>query len=244
MPRPAKVLTAKVGTVLPAPVNVQAQKEEGLKLITPLQSDVEALTVKTAEDYEEADHLLHRINTVRKTWVERTEKIIRPIRQGLDELYALNREVTKPLDVLEAAVKGHMKAFKLEEQRLIQAAANEARRLEEEAQAQLRKAELAATPQLKGRLQTQAARTLQQAIQVEQHAPMPVMAATSTTRPVKVPGVSNLSKFLKGIADGYIPADCIEIKQGKLNTYYKDDPEGFEAWPGVTVTSDVQIVGR
>src|SRR5207244_1200708 len=107
------------------------------------------------------------------------------------------------------------------------------------------------TPQLRGRLEAQAARAEQAAIEVAQQAPTEgVRADSSTTRPVEKVRIDNLIHFLQGVVDGYVPEDCIgdpkvmERVQTMLNLYYKQDPDGMAAWPGIVIEDDIQIVGR
>lgn len=249
-----KPITSK--DVAPAvTINQDQIKQQGLEMIRPLSEDVDALVVTTQDEYLIADSLRHRVKSARKTWGERMEKIIRPIRQGLDEIYGLNREVDRPLEALEASITDKMKTFKIAEARQIRLAEEkkeaEAKRLREEADAKLRQAQQAKTPQMQGRLEAAAARAQQQAVAVAQEEmPAPVQGINSTTRPVQKVKVGNHLHFLQGVIDGYVPEDCLtDIKvqaaiQTVLNRYFKDDPEGMKAWPGIEVYDDVQIVGR
>jgi uncharacterized membrane protein YqiK len=236
-------------------VNLDEARKEGQALMQAIHPEVQELTVRTDDDYLVADAILGRIKKARKTWTDRMEKVIRPIRQGLDELYALNRDVDKPLADLEEGVKGKMKAFKLEEARLLREADERKRqeedRLRREAEEAQRKAEAAKTPQLRGRLEAQATRLVAQAEVVsQQDTPEPIRGTSSTTRPQKRVRIKDLVHFLQGIVDGYVPEDCVnnprvlDAMQPTLNNYFKDDPVGMEAWPGVEVYDDVQIVGR
>ena len=242
-------MPAKSALVAPK-LNPATVKQEGLSTLTPLQTAIADLpSVLTAEDYIDADTLRDRIRNARKTWKDRMEKIIRPIRQGLDELYSLNRDVDVPLGTLEDSVTGRMKVFKLEETRLLRAAEEareqEAQRLRNEAAQKELASEQARTVQMRGRLHAAAARAWSQAEEVEQEEiPTPIQVASSTTRPKRSPVVTDRTAFLKGIVAGYVPENCIAIIQPTLNRYYRDDPEGMAAWPGVTLVDDIQIVGR
>lgn len=230
-------------------VDPQKIQQEGLQLLTPIQAEVVALHVRTAEDYLAADGVLHRIRVARKTWGDRMEKIIRPIRTGLDEVYKLNRDVDRPMEVLESRVKDAMKMFKLAEQRALQAA-EDARRAEEdrlrrEAEEKRQAAEHATTAQMRDKLTAQAQRAeAQSETAAQEELPEAVHGMSSTTRPLKKVRVTDLTAFLQGIIDGYIPDDYVAIIQSKLNTALREDPEGMKAWPGVEVYDDVQIVGR
>lgn len=225
-----------------ARVDQQAMKQEAVILIQPFANAVDALTIESEAEYHAADQLKAQIRTARKNWVARIEKIIRPIRQGLDELYELNRDGDRPLGVLEDKVTDSMKEYQIKKLQAARAVERERERLQAEADAKLKAAETAKTPQMRGRLQTAAARVIQQAETIQ--TPQPVFAEHSSVRPVKRVRIVGLNAFLKGIVDGYVPADCIDVLQGKLNAYLKDDPEGMAAWPGVEVYDDVQIVGR
>lgn len=235
-------MPAKQSAAVAPKVDPQAMKQEALILIQPFANAVDAMTIETEEEYHAADALKLRIRNARKTWGARLERIIRPSRQVLDELYELNRDGDRPLGALEDKVTDAMKAFKLRELQAAREVEKERERLKAEADAKLRAAEAARTPQMKGKLQTQAARVQQQAETIQ--APQPVFAEHSSVRPVKKVRVVNIIHFCQGIVDGYVPTDCIEVLQGKLNQALKDDPEGMAAWPGVEVYDDVQIVGR
>lgn len=234
-------MPAKQTAVAPR-VDPQAMKQEALTIIQPYADAVDTLTIESEDEYHAADLLKAKIRSARKMWTARIEKIIRPIRQGLDELYELSRDGDRPLGVLEDKVTDAMKVYKVKELQAARAVERERERLQAEADAKLKAAETAKTPQMRGRLQTAAARVQQQAQTIQ--APAPVFAEHSSVRPVKKVRIISHGAFLKGIVDGYVPADCIDVLQGKLNAYLKDDPEGMAAWPGVEVYDDVQIVGR
>lgn len=233
-----------------SPINAKLpSKEESLAVISPLQADVSTLVVTDEESYQKADYLLSRIGQARKTWGERMEKIIRPIRQGLDEIYALNREVDKPLESLDKAVRKEMTAFKTEERRLIreadEAKAREEQRLRDEAEIKERAAQTAATPQLRGRLSAQAARLTEQAETVaQQETPAPVQAARSSERVPEKVRVNDLGLFLQGILDGTIAPEAITVDQVWLNKQFRNEPTVVAAWPGVEKYEDIQIVRR
>lgn len=239
---PAPVVLAKMG-------DLSKTKQEGLAVVSPLQVQVDTLEVLTAEDYALADTLLARVRTARKTWNERMERIIRPIRTGLDELYSLNREVDKPLMRLEESVKGQMKEFKLIEQREIAAAEQKkfeaVEKLRREAEEKQRQAEAARTPQVRGRLMVSSERLQQAAVVVEQQETQaPVQAVSSSSRKLKVVKVKDILAFCGAIADGAIPHDMIIVHPGPLAKAYKENPEEVAQWPGIEIVDDVQIVGR
>lgn len=257
-----KVLTPSpkphvVPTMLPAGV-----EERGSSLLAPLQPSVEALEVLTAEDYEEADRLLSRVQVARKSWAaemygpesdpKKQTGPIPSIRRGLDQLYALNRKIDQPLEALETSIKGKMKSFKLEEQRQLQAAErakqDEIDRKQREADALTAKALSAATPQLAGRFANQASR-LDDQIEEVKATPLaaPVQGFSSQVRTKKKWRVAKMSDFLTACLDGTLGLEWATISpEGKatLDQVLKDDPDSLAAYPGIEVYDDINIVGR
>lgn len=248
MPKtPAK---AMIPDVLPAKQNLVAYKKEGQSLIHPIQAELDNLEVVDAESYAETDALLGRIQGARRKWSDRIEKIIRPIRDGLNELYALNREVDRPLEALEKGVKEKMRLFKVEEQRQLQAAQQErdaeAERIRRQAEEAAAKEANARTNAMRNRLAAKREELEQAAAEVEaQELPEAVRGQASSTRPVKKWKVTNLPKFLHAITDGKgIPIEMIILNVPTINKYFKEHPEQVAEWPGIEVFDDVQIIGR
>lgn len=231
------------------PAQLAKRKQEGLKLVMPLTEAVQALTVADASGYQEADALLARVRTARKTWADKMEPIIRPIRQGLDNLYALNREVDKPLAQLEEMVKDEMKRFKLEEARQLRAADEEREKEQARIQAEIdakAKAELSAkTKPMKERLAA-ARQALETKLEDTLLTPVqqPVRADSSSTRPVKKWRIKDLEAFVAGVVEGTVPLVYIHVNEVGMNRLFKDFPDSVKAMPGVEVYDDVQIVGR
>jgi hypothetical protein len=249
-------MTPKKATVLPATVEtVQIPKERGelLVLIPTLTTEVAELEVTTAEEYAYADSLLGRVQSARKVWApiwaRIMEKSVKPIRDGLEGLYQMNRDVDGPLEKLELAVKKPMKAFKENELRRLvdeqRAKDREQQRLMDEAEAKRRAAELAKTPQMRGKLLAQAEQQEEQAEVVERReVAAPITAENSSNRKKRAVKVGDLHTMLKGIIDGYVPADCILVNQVKLNAYFREHGEDMALWPGLETFDDIQIVGR
>lgn len=239
---------------LPATLTAEPkEKGELMVLIPTLSTEVAELAVTTAEEYAYADSLLGRVQAARKTWApiwgRIMEKSVKPIREGLEGLYQMNRDVDGPLEKLELAVKRPMKLFKENEARQIaeeqRRKDREQQRLIDEAEAKRRAAERAATPQMKGRLLAQAERQEEQAEVVErQEVAAPVQGDSSGTRKKRAVRVKELHAMLKGICDGYVPDDCITVNQVKLNAYFREHGEDMGLWPGLETFDDIQIVGR
>lgn len=248
----------------PAPSDAKA-KAEVMLVASSLKDEVTELTVTDAGSYAYADSLLGRVLSAKKTWAgiwgRIQEKTIKPIRSGLEGLYEMDREVSKPLVALETSVKKTMGDYKREEARQLQEAERarqaELARLQEEANERIRQAQLAATPQMKGRLTAAAARLQNEAAAVAvQEAPEAVQGEHSGTRTVPAWRIVNLDAFLAAVG-GYHerdmtslptantpPPECVIINTVYINKLFKTSPEVVASWPGVEVFDDQKIVGR
>lgn len=232
--KPVAVTTPSDGPAVIVPADAERGKAETLALVPAFQLSVTALDVVDDVTYEQADVVFGRIKAARKGWASRMEAIVRPIRRGLDALYALNRDVDKPLALLEQAVESKMKTFKLAEL--------QAKRAAEQAQART----LAALEEKRDRLVTPAAkaRVETQIVDVQNQTFETVTGVHSAARPVKALRVTDEAAFVAAVAQGEIPADCVEISWRVLRQYYKEDAATVKAWPGVEEYDDVQIAGR
>lgn len=231
-------------------------KREGLALIDPLKQEVDLLeSISTPGELAVADELFGRIQKARKTWrlkmygTEAKPGPIPSIRSGLDQLYAINREVDKPLETMENTVEKAMKAYhlaKLKEQQEEQAAKDRA-----EAN---KRAELEELERKKAALKLPAAKAKveQQIIEVEseleeiqeEETPEPQELENSTGRPRKVPTLKSISDVAQGVVQGLIPEDCLIVNMVKVRAYYKEDPAAVALFPGITLEDDIVIVGH
>lgn len=227
------------------PPSIQKARDEGLSLIDPLQAAVAELAITTEDEYLVADAMLGRIQAARKRWSARIGKIIDPLWEALKSGRELKNEVDKPLEVLEGKVKGAMKAFKLEEAKRIQAAAEEEERLREEAAAKERAEEAAKTQPMKARLAL-ARQKLEDKAEAAAEAQTPVIAAASTTRMTKKWRIIDQDAFLMGVALKKIPAMALTVNTVGVNQIFKQ-PGGHAIvakFPGVEVYDDIDVVGR
>jgi hypothetical protein len=224
-------------------------RSEGMGLLSPLKSEVLSLEIQDEEGYQMADILLSRVMTARKTWLGRINPIVKPIYDSLQLLYALRGDFDDPMKEYEAAIKGKMKTYKLEEARQLRIAEDarlkkidDDRRAAEEKQA---KADAAKTKGMKQKLETQAAALIQNAEILEVGGPAQGATAThSTVRSKKKAEVTDLVALLKGIIAGKVPDDLISINQVELNSAYRIDAEEVASWPGITIVDDINISGR
>lgn len=252
--------TASLGVAVGSTAPTAAPRQELTKaktdilvLMPTLTTEVAELTITDAASYEYADTLLGRISTIQKKWApfwaRMKEKVIDPIRSGLEELYEINREVERPVAQLEEKVKAKMKAYKQLELRIAQEAQRlkqaEVDRLAREAEEKARQAAEAVTPQVRGRLEKASQKLQEQSIAVsQQEVAEPVKGSSSGTRAPKVPTVKDLNAFLLGITKGEVPEDCIQVVATKLKAYYKEDPEAVASFPGVVIEDDIVVVKR
>lgn len=244
---------AKVATV---PVSLTRVQQEGVKLLTPLEQDVKALRVTTAEEYEAADMLLSDIGRARRQWRLKIDPILSPLKQAIDKAKeammgakALDAEVDGPFTLLEERVKKVMRDYKLEERRQLQAAKDAQDAAIEQDRLKLveltRKEELAKTAALRMRL------GLQRSI-VEAHAQelestpkeAPVKAASSQARNVRKWRVTDVAAVLAGILEGSIPDDVMVVDSAAVGRHYRDSAETVESWPGFEGFDDVVIARR
>lgn len=245
-PKKAAAATPVLTPVVVEKAKVQA---EGLALISPLQRIVEELVVETADDYLQADQIFGRVKQARRTWGERMERIIRPIRAGLDELYTLNREVDKPLAALESAVEVKMKAFKEIEAREISEAERkrfeEQEKLRREIEEKTRREEAARTNQMREKL-AKARKESEEKLTTNQLQPEPeaVRGISSSTRNRKIVRVVDKMAFLTGIVEELVHISMVQVDQPTINKYFKENPTVVAEWPGIVIEDDIQIVGR
>lgn len=238
--------------VKPPPVVAQAQREMAL-VIPALTSEVVAITINTEDDYLQADVVLAKVRTAKKTWVDRLEAIIRPARQSLDLLYDLNRDGVKPLEKLEGQLKTAMADYKTQERRQLEAAQRakeeEDQRIADALQATQEAEAKARTAPMRAKLAAaREALENQQQAAAEEPVSAPVQANHSTTRAVKRIRPTDMGKILMAIIAGKVPYDVVQVNQVVLNSYLKITPEAkylpVTEWPGVEVYDDTQIVGR
>lgn len=233
-------------------------KEQGevSAVIVTLSTEVEELEVTTPEQYEYADQLLGRVNKARGMWAAIWDRIqersIKPIREGLEEFYVLNREIDGPSEKLVKAIKDKMKAFKVAEQRRIDAEEREkqlaAQKLLDEAKAKEEALAKAKTPMMRERLRTASEQLQQQAETVlMQESSLPTVGVSSGIRKRKVARITNLEAFIGFMLDGELTAHQLRYEVhlamcDVVKTHTKD--ADIDQIPGVTVEDDIDIIGR
>lgn len=234
----------------------------GITLLAPVRTSVERFTkglvmgqITSAEELAAADKLHHDVQTARKSWklkmygTKAAPGPIPAIRSGLDQLYALNREIDEPLGLLETTVERAMKGYHLRAEQERQARELERQQAEEEAQREVEQLAAKATAAKPGSVaQAKALEALEQAEADVTETQMAVEERETldhtATKFKKLPTVTDLVAFAAAIGTGDIPADCITVNQAKLKAYYKEEPETVADFPGVTLVDDVDIIGR
>lgn len=230
-----------------------------VKESTALAEAVAGVIITDQDTYTAADTVLSRVQTARKVWNQKmygTKERPGPIpqiRSGLDQLYALNREVDQPLEKLEETIKKAMKDFKMAElvaARELQAAKDaEQARLAALAREAEEKAAAARTKQMRDRLEQQRQEILQQQEEIAAvEAPATVVGNRSSDRKVMKWRLSEsddaLLELLMGVIEGTVEREAVSLNTVHINKRYKENPALVRSWPGVEEFEDVQIVGR
>lgn len=254
MPVPTKgQLLGTLKPVVPTPPAALKAHQEMAKAFPVLRDEVVSITVDSEETYQDADRVLAKVRSTRKAWNERMEAIIRPIRTGLDHIYALNRDVDKPMELLESQLKTGMGAYKNAERLRLQAEQAERdaeqQRLADEIEEKRLAEENARTAPMRAKIAAarEKLQAAQEAIEVTPVA-APVQANYSGARTVKKIRLTDLFKLLLAVIARKVPADVIMVNQVILNSYLKTGPDNLylpvSEWPGVETYEDTQIVGR
>lgn len=226
-----------------AKAQVEAIKAQGqaLERIEHFQAVVASFgSITTEGQYLEADNILGQIKALKDWWEPLVRKPIDFIRAGLDALYELNREVTKPIEAVEASIKGAMKGYKLEEQR-------QKRLIQDEIDLKKRALELASAPTVRLPAPQRVAMHEQigQLEQIRQQVEevQGVQGQDSHARVKKVWEVQDkdIPAFIKAVASGQIPLNVLIINRVQMNEYWRQDEETVSSWTGVTVKEDVVI---
>lgn len=226
-------------------------KREGLARLTPLEADVLQLKLRTDDDYDKADTLLSDIRRARRDWAGKIDPILDPLSLATRNLQALNREVDRPLETLEATVKGKMKAFKQEESRRLQEAEHERQEAQRQTQRRLDEAaailDAAKTKPFKARMEAKV-QAIETELAVIEEAPrvQQVKAVSSTARTVKRWRIADLAAILQGVLDGSIPDDIMVVASTAVERNFKGEAGKalVASWPGFEVYDDVIIAGR
>lgn len=238
---------------------IEREHRQGLALANPLIQELGRLHVTTAEEYLVADQLLGKVRNARKQWgtiwQQFYTRVVQPQKAALDNMYAINREIEKPLEDGEKKLKTAMADYKTEERRLLEEAnrkrdeeANRTEQLIAETQAKLATAKGSVKRVLNNNLERLENR--QQAIMED--VPLPVLASNSSERTIKVLKVNNLLRLAQFLASDEIdPQDlaaqavleAVELaiqRAGRTQA----EKERLSQWPGVSLVDQAQIVGR
>lgn len=247
---------------LPQPAELAKTRTTMLATLPPLQAEVQGLTVTTDEEYQYADHLLTRVRASRAWWLEGDpnpkskwrgiNQIIKPFYEGLQGLYELRTEGSKPHDEMEAYVKGQMKAFKVAEATRLaeerQAKYEEEVRLQKAIEDAKRKEDAAKTVQTRTNIIEKRMNLEQQKRDIEKEVPTAVKAARSSARTIRKPVVKDFIAFVTGIValadDESVPLDLLMVNTTRLAQLWKDNPELVAQLPGIEIESEIVIAGR
>lgn len=196
------------------------------------------LAVETEPQYHSADEILHKIKVAQKRLDQPFEDVIRPVRQGLDGVYAIRREVENPLIDLERTVKEKMRAYKLAEAERIRKEEAERARVQREAEAAERR-RVAALPK-------EAPAEPQAEIVVLHPTPVmaPVRAASSSARTIKRWRVYDFEQVIECVKLGLAPVEWLQINAVAVEKAFKLNPALIDEVSGMECYDDIQIAGR
>ncbi len=231
-------------------------KAESTKLVPDIVARASDLVIITEEDYAQVDADLQRLTGAEKKITLKfrgTAKLPGPIttiRAGLDQLYALERELMNPLKEARVIVTRKMADWKLEERRQIQAVEDAQLRaqalLRQQAEEAERKAAEASNARTRVALESKAAQLLEKADAVAEEVPLETKVVGSTDRFVVKVRVTDIKLLAKGVGMGLIPTEVLTLVQSALSKLLKDDEETVRAWSdyGVEVYDDAIIVRK
>lgn len=196
-------------------------------------AEAQAVTITSPDSYQAADIVLVKIRTARKNVSaiieEKVGQIIKPIRKGLDQLYAVQRELTRdldgPLEQAEKTVKARMANWQLDEQK---------KRFE---------AEMARVSEPL----PDDGSTDSEPMAVPPPMPTvsaPVRAAGSKVIRSKEWKVTDLSAFIKAVAAGSIPEITLQVNNEVMDAYFESSREEMLTWTGCEIVDTVRIAGR
>src|SRR5271154_895126 len=182
------------------------------------------ITITTAEDYHAADEILHKIKVAQKRSGDILEEVIRPVRDGLEQVYAVRRLIENPLLDLERVVKEKMRVWQIADRARIDKENYERRKIEEEQRRleALKVVELANKGDFTG-----AAAVLTQPETVVLHPtppPQPIRAASSSARPVKKWRLTDLELLVQAVYLEMVPIDVLMVNPVKVGEIFKADP--------------------
>ena len=228
-----------------------------------------SVVVRTPDEFQSADRVLYDVRAARKAITalmeEKLDVLIKPIRAGLDKLYAVRRELVTELDAPLAAAETGLKSRMEQWQAAQREAARkaeadrvcESQRLAREAQAAADRARTATTVADVGRELERAAMLQQQARVVARTPvplPTPVKAAASKTVITTRWRVTDMEKFICAVADGVrdpgkwegkvAPSAVLMLDPEVMKAFWVEDRMTMCGWVGVEVYEDVAVTGR
>lgn len=233
----------------PATTDLLAIKRQGLPLLS-IKSKVMAVRApKTAEEFDQADAMLGVVSTTLKKWDALIEPVLGPLKRAEKELKsamtgakALNKEITDPLHEMEDMLRAGMKAFKVEEQRQIEAGARQRRELEHQLERQ-QEAALTAPRTPQRQRAEQAVASIEERIDALPEIPE-TSGLFSTVRTRRMWRIADPDAFYAGIVNGDIPKEAAPVSTVYMNQMFRDHGEGINAFPGVETFDDPIIAKR
>jgi len=208
--------------------------------VQEIHAQVEALIVTNQKSYSEADRLLSDVMAGDRVIEEKFSPVVRLLREPLDVIYELRREVAVPLAADKLEVKRKMGVYQLEEKKRLDAEAEENRRKAQELVEWMKQ-----EPTLPTGMGIASTQTGVPQVTFLAPPPQPApSAAHSSARFVKKWRITNLELLIDMALVGELPLDILTINTGKMEDYFQAEPERVGSWPGVEVYDHAVITGR
>lgn len=257
-----KELLKRMAPERPLPADVAKEKEKALTQVGPLQTRYNGIKVKDEASCQEMDILLGDVVQARKgwgsIWARIHEKSIKPFMDGINNLHEVNRLIDGPLDTLETLAKKDIKAFRIADQRRIEAARVEQDKLARQAEEIQERIDNARTLAQRGKLlekkevidtKVVAAFEATAAVMTENsgHREKPAWRLVGSEVEGLYPEGDTPPSFLvvlESILAGHIPPQAVCLNLKYINETFKGAPEVVASWPGFEIFYDIQIVRR
>jgi hypothetical protein len=236
-----------------AETQLESIKTEITRRSDSILAAVSAQMITDNSTYCVFDMFLVYIGNGRKQIADKLDPMIKPIREGLDRLYKLRRDLMGPFDQAEEIVKGKMAGWQESERRRIAEEERKAREEQERQERAQREAEEAAR-KAKSEAERQAASIRMAQAQENLTRAHDRLVTATNQRPVKASGskvtvkktweVEDFDAFFQAVVAGQIPKICIQVNEEVMDTYWASDRGIVLSWPGLKMVEKTIIGGK
>ena len=226
---------------------ISTLKSDYFALISKVTAPAISHVITDPAHYHAADAILASIQSTKKSVQGKLEEKILPIRTRVDAWYALRRDLVDELDLCEKAIKAKMSSYKMEEMRKeqerVRQEQEETRKRAREAEEALRQSREAESAIDRAKARAKASQLVSAPMDIPPPPP-PVRASRSSSVPTQTWKIVDRVAFIRGVIDGTIPPEMIEIHSVNMNAMWKINKGKVKEWPGVDVVDGVSIRGR